>query len=88
MIFFFLLHMRKHEERNKDMARGMYRRKDNLNRNKQNIQVKMSGPTVLKLIMISVHSQLETKQRENRIQNCGYRGTESPQMHPRVGRES
>ena len=70
------------------MARGMYRRKDNLNRNKQSIQVKMSGPTVLKLVLISVHSQLDTKQRESRIQNCGYRGTGSPQMHPRVGRKS
>ena len=70
------------------MARGMYRRKDNLNRDKQSIQVKMSGSTVLKLVLISVHSQLETKQRENRIQNCGYKGTESPQMHPRVGRET
>ena len=66
----------------------MYRRKDNLNRNKQNIQVKMSGPTVLKLVLISVHSQLETKKREYWIQNCDYRGTKSPQMHPRVGRES
>ena len=50
------------------MARGKYERNDNLNRNKQGIQVKINGPTILKLVLISVHSQLETKQKENRIQ--------------------
>ena len=50
------------------MALRMYKRKGNLSGNKQSIQVKMNGPTVLKLVLISVHSQLETKQKENRIQ--------------------
>ena len=40
--------LRKHEERNKDMALRMYKRKGNLSGNPQNIQVKMNGPTVLK----------------------------------------
>ena len=53
--------LRKHEEWNKDMAPRMYKRKGNLSGNKQNIQVKMNGLTVLKLVLISVHSQLETK---------------------------
>ena len=70
------------------MARGMYRRKDNLNRNKQSIQVKMSGPTVLKLVMISVHSQLETKQREKsdpklRLQRHG-KPSDAPTCRERV----
>ena len=50
------------------MARGKYERNDNLNRNKQGIQVKKDRLTVLKLVLISMHSQLETKKRECRIQ--------------------
>ena len=44
------------------MARGKYERNDNLNRNKQGIQVKKDRLTVLKLVLISMHSQLETKE--------------------------
>ena len=55
--------LRKHEERNKDMARGKHGSNKNLNGNKQGIQVKTDGPTVLKLILIFVHSQLETEER-------------------------
>ena len=55
--------LRKHEEWNKDMAPRMYKRKGNLSGNKQSIQVKTDGPTVLKLILISVHSQLEIEER-------------------------
>ena len=40
--------LRKHEERNKDMALRMYKRKGNLSGNQQSIQVKMNGLTVLK----------------------------------------
>ena len=47
---------------NKAMAREKHRRNDNLNKNKQGIQVKADCPTVLKLILISMHSQLETKE--------------------------
>ena len=47
---------------NKDMAQGKHRRNDNLNGNKQGIQAKTDCPTVLKLILIYVHSQLETKE--------------------------
>ena len=61
--------LRKYEEWNKDMTLRMYKRKGNLSGNKQSIQVKMNGPTVLKLVLISVHSQLKTKQREHQIQN-------------------
>ena len=38
----------KHEERNKDMALRMYKRKGNLSGNQRSIQVKMNGSTVLK----------------------------------------
>ena len=47
---------------NKDMAWGKHGRNDDLNGNKQGIQVKADCPTVLKLKLISVHSQLETKE--------------------------
>ena len=47
---------------NEDMARGKHSNNNNLNGNKQGIQVTMDGPTVLKLILISVDSQLETKE--------------------------
>ena len=50
------------------MARGKHGRNDNLNGNKQGIQVKTDGPTILKLILISVHSQLETEERVFGIQ--------------------
>ena len=46
---------------NKDMARGKHGSNDDLNEDKQGIQVKADCPTVLKPILISVHSQLETK---------------------------
>ena len=51
-------------------------------------KAKTDCPTVLKLILIFVHSQLETKEREYQIPNCDHRGSEGPQMHPRVGKES
>ena len=70
----------------KDMAEGKHRRNDNLNRNKQGIQAKMDCPTVLKLILISVHSNWRLK-KEYRNPNCDYRGSEGPQMHPHVERE-
>ena len=40
------------------MAQGKHGRHDDLNGNKQGIQVKVDCPTVLKLILIFVHSQL------------------------------
>ena len=61
---------RKHEERNKDMARGKHGSNNNLNGNKQDIQVKTGDPTVLKLILTFVHSQLEIEERvsESKLQ--------------------
>ena len=50
------------------MAWGKHGRNHNLHGNKQGIQVKIDCPTALKLVLISVHSQLETKKRECRIQ--------------------
>ena len=72
---------------NKDMARGKHSSNNNLNGNKQGILVKADGSTVLKLILISMHSQLETEERVSES-SYDYRGSESPQMHPRVERES
>ena len=43
---------------------------------------------ILKLIPISEHSQMETKKEGVSNPNCDYKGSKSPQMHPRVGRES
>ena len=54
--------LRKHEERNKDMARGKRGSNNNLNGNKQDIQVKADFPTILKLILISMHPQLKTEE--------------------------
>ena len=42
---------------------------------------------ILKLIPISEYSQLETKEGVSNS-NYDHRGSESPQMHPRVGKES
>ena len=50
------------------MTRRKHGSNNNLNGNKQGIQVKTDGPTVLKLILISVHSQLKTEERVFRIQ--------------------
>ena len=47
---------------NKDMARGKHGSNDDLNGNKQGIQVKADCLIVLKPILIYVHSQLETKE--------------------------
>ena len=44
------------------MPQGEYERYDNLNRSKQDIQVKTDFPTILKLILISVHLQLKTNE--------------------------
>ena len=48
---------------NEDMARGKHGRNNDLNGNKQDIQAKTDSPTILELILISVHSQPETKER-------------------------
>ena len=50
------------------MARGKHSSNNNLNENKQGIQVKTDSPTGLKLILISMHSQLETEERVFGIQ--------------------
>ena len=60
--------LRKHEERNKDMALRMYKRKGNLSGNQQSIQVKMNGLTVLKTNTDLCILNWRLK-RESRIQN-------------------
>ena len=50
------------------MPQGEYERYDNLNRSKQDIQVKTDYPIILKLVLISAHSRQETKKMEYRIQ--------------------
>ena len=44
------------------MASRKHGKNDNLNGNKQGIQAKTDCPILLKLILIFVHSQLETKE--------------------------
>ena len=50
------------------MTRRKHGSNNNLNGNKQGTQVKTDSPTVLKLILISMHSQLETEERVFGIQ--------------------